>query len=70
MTLGANQLVITDTTRAACGWKTVYDRTWSAAEAVAAGKPELHAAVADVLVTSTRKTIPHSFATFKSQRRS
>ena len=55
VTLVANQLVITDTTRAACGWKTFYDRTWSAVEAVAAGKPtsnELHAAVADVLVTT------------------
>ena len=44
--------MITDTTRAACGWKTFYDRTWSAVEAVAAGKSasnELHAAVADVL---------------------
>jgi hypothetical protein len=55
VTLVANQLVITDTTRAACGWKTFYDRTWSAVEAVAAGKPasnELHAAVADVLATT------------------
>ena len=55
VTLVANQLVITDTTRAACGWKTFYDRTWSAVEAVAAGKPasnELHAAVADVLATA------------------
>ena len=52
VTLVANQLVISDTTRASCGWKTFYDRTWSAVEAVAAGKSasnELHAAVADVL---------------------
>ena len=32
VTLVANQLVITDPTRAACGWKTFYDRTWSAVE--------------------------------------
>ena len=56
VTLVANELVITDTARAACGFKTFYDRTWSAVDAVAAGKTasnEFHAAVADILARTS-----------------
>ena len=52
VTLIANQLVRTDPSIANCGWKTFYDRTWSAVDAVAAGKVvsnELHEAVTRIL---------------------
>ncbi len=55
VSLVANQLVLANPDCAACGWKTFYDRTWSAVEAVAAGKAqsnELHAAVADALANT------------------
>ena len=42
----------TDPSIADCGWKTFYDRTWSAVDAVAAGKVvsnELHEAVTHIL---------------------
>ena len=52
VTLVANQLVMADCSLPSCGWKTFYDRTWSAVDAVASNKMasnELHDAVAAIL---------------------
>lgn len=52
VTLVANRLVIDDPSIASCGWKTFYDRTWSAVDAVASKKEtsnDLHRAVASIL---------------------
>jgi hypothetical protein len=53
VTLVANQLIISNPGRASCGFKTFYDRVWSAVEAVTAKKAtsnELCGAVQDVLL--------------------
>jgi hypothetical protein len=52
VTLVANEIVVADPTLPACGWKTFYDRLWSAVDAVAAGRTtsnEMHGVVASVL---------------------